>query len=450
VNAAYVILAAPLLGALLLLAGHRRLLEPVAGWVVVVLGFVSFGASLWLWVSLLGRSATDRVASLPIFSWVPVDRLQVSFGLQVDPLSVFFCLFVTGVSSLIFLYSIGYMHRDPSFARFFFYLSLFLFSMVILVLADNFLFSFLGWEGVGYCSYGLVGFWFDRDRAAVAAKKAFVTNRIGDFGFMIALFLMYEHFGSFNFSRVLTPLAHGATLPTAFATGLGLMLLLGACGKSAQFPLYMWLPDAMEGPTPISALIHAATMVTAGVYLLARSAPILHFSPVTMWLVACIGITTAFIASTIACVETDIKRILAYSTLAEIGFMFLAEGSGDSCSASVERLPGWHSPRLPRSRPPTPQATQGREVPRRSPSRPAAGEGSATRRCRSPRCGSRMDRRRTDAELQGGRRPGATTRLRLRASRQDRRAHPLAVRGAPCALARSPRPPRGAPERSPK
>ncbi len=332
-NAAYVILAAPALGALILLAGHRRLLEPVAGWVVVVLGFVSFGASLWLWVTLLGRPAGDRVARLAIFSWVPVDRLQVGFGLQVDPLSVFFCLFVTGVSSLIFLYSIGYMHRDPSFARFFFYLSTFLFSMLVLVLADNFLFTFLGWEGVGYCSYGLVGFWFDRDRAAVAAKKAFVTNRVGDFGFMIALFLMYEHFGSFDFSRVLAPLAHGATLPTAFATGLGLMLLLGACGKSAQFPLYMWLPDAMEGPTPISALIHAATMVTAGVYLLARSAPILHFSPVTMWLVACIGITTAFVASTIACVETDIKRILAYSTLAEIGFMFLAEGSGDFSSA---------------------------------------------------------------------------------------------------------------------
>ena len=332
-NAAYVILAAPLLGALLLLVGHRRLVEPLAGWIVVVLGFASFGASLWLWVTLLGRPAGDQVARLPIFSWVPVDRLQVGFGLQVDPLSVFFCLFVTGVSSLIFLYSIGYMHADPSFPRFFFFLSLFLFSMVILVLADNFLFSFLGWEGVGFCSYGLVGFWFDRDRAAVAAKKAFVTNRVGDFGFLIALFLMYQHFGSFDFSRVLTPLEHGATLPAAFATGLGLMLLLGACGKSAQFPLYMWLPDAMEGPTPISALIHAATMVTAGVYLLARSAPILHWSPVTMWIVACIGITTAFVASTIACVETDIKRVLAYSTLAEIGFMFLAEGSGDYSSA---------------------------------------------------------------------------------------------------------------------
>ncbi len=332
-NAAYVILAAPLLGALLLLVGHRRLLEPLAGWIVVVLGFVSFGASIWVWISLLGRSAAHRSVQLQIFQWIPVDRLHVDFGLQVDPLSVFFCLFVTGVSSLIFLYSIGYMHGDPSFARFFFYLSLFLFSMVSLVLANNFLFSFLGWEGVGYCSYGLVGFWFERNKAAVAAKKAFVTNRVGDFGFMIALFLMYEHFGSFNFTRVLAPLAHGGTLSAGFATGLGLMILLGACGKSAQFPLYMWLPDAMEGPTPISALIHAATMVTAGVYLLARSAPILHFSPTTMWIVACVGITTAFIASTIACVETDIKRILAYSTLAEIGFMFLAEGSGDFSSA---------------------------------------------------------------------------------------------------------------------
>jgi NADH-quinone oxidoreductase subunit L len=333
VNAAYVAAAAPLLGSILLLAGHRRLREPLAGWIVVALGFVSFGASVYLWVAEVGRAAGHKTVDLGIFRWLPVNHLQVSFGLQVDPLSVFFCLFVTGVSSLIFLYSIGYMHGDPSFPRFFFYLSLFLFSMVTLVLADNFLFMFLGWEGVGFCSYGLIGFWFERNRAAVAAKKAFVTNRVGDFGFMIALYLMYEHFGSFNFSRVLGPLMHGATLGTGFATALGLMLLLGACGKSAQFPLYMWLPDAMEGPTPISALIHAATMVTAGVYLLARSAPILHFSGTTQWVVACVGIATAFVASTIACTETDIKRILAYSTLAEIGFMFLAEGSGDFTSA---------------------------------------------------------------------------------------------------------------------
>jgi NADH-quinone oxidoreductase subunit L len=329
VDAVYAIVAAPLLGAVLLLFGGRRIGEPVSGWVVTVLGFVSFAATLVVWATMLGRPAHARTVVKPIFDWIPVSALHVSFGLRIDPLSVFMALFVTGVSSLIFLYSIGYMHGDPSFPRFFFYLSLFLFSMLVLVLADNYLFTFLGWEGVGFCSYGLVGFWFERPKAAVAAKKAFVTNRVGDFGFMIALFLMYEHFGTFDFSTVL----HGGHLSGAFATGIGLMLVLGACGKSAQIPLYMWLPDAMEGPTPISALIHAATMVTAGVYLICRSAPILHYSPTTLTVIACLGAATAFIASTIACAETDIKRILAYSTLAEIGFMFLAAGSGAYNSA---------------------------------------------------------------------------------------------------------------------
>jgi NADH-quinone oxidoreductase subunit L len=183
---------------------------------------------------------------------------------------------------------------------------------------------------VGFCSYGLVGFWFQRDTAAVAAKKAFVTNRVGDFGFMIALFLMFQHFGSVNYSVVLAPLSKGtATLPGAFATGLALMLLLGAVAKSAQIPLYMWLPDAMEGPTPVSALIHAATMVTAGVYLIARSAPIIHFSSSAQWTIAIIGAATAFLAATIACNQNDIKRVLAYSTVSQIGYMFLGEGSGD-------------------------------------------------------------------------------------------------------------------------
>jgi NADH-quinone oxidoreductase subunit L len=209
-------------------------------------------------------------------------------------------------------------------------MNLFLFSMIVLVLADNYLFMFLGWEGVGFCSYGLVGFWFERDSAAVAAKKAFVTNRVGDFGFMIALFLLFGHFHSFNFSNVLAPLSSGShTLPGGFATGLFLMLFLGAVGKSAQIPLYMWLPDAMEGPTPVSALIHAATMVTAGVYLVARSAPILHFSPSSQWVVAIIGVATALFAASIACAQNDIKRVLAYSTISQLGYMFLAEGSGD-------------------------------------------------------------------------------------------------------------------------
>jgi NADH-quinone oxidoreductase subunit L len=239
-------------------------------------------------------------------------------------------LFVTGVGSLIHLYSIGYMKGDPSYPRFFFLLNLFLFSMLILVLADSYLFSFLGWEGVGFCSYGLVGFWFDRETAAVAAKKAFITNRVGDFGFMIALFLMFDHFKSFNYSVVLGGLSHGrpGAIAGVTATGLGMMLFLGAAGKSAQIPLYMWLPDAMEGPTPVSALIHAATMVTAGVYLVARSAPILHYTHSTQVLIACIGAATALFAATIACTQNDIKRVLAYSTLSQLGYMFLAEGSG--------------------------------------------------------------------------------------------------------------------------
>jgi NADH-quinone oxidoreductase subunit L len=334
VNAVYVILAAPLLGAIILLFGGRKIGQPLSGILATTLSSAAFVATVVVWITLLGRSVgpagTGRSVDKTIFTWIPVDYLHVSFGLQADQLSIMMCLFVTGVGSLIHLYSIGYMKGDPSFPRFFFLLNLFLFSMVTLVLADNFLFSFLGWEGVGFCSYGLVGFWFDRETAAVAAKKAFVTNRVGDFGFMIALFLMYGHFHSFSYSVVLAPLIAGhATLATVTATGLGLMIFLGAAGKSAQIPLYMWLPDAMEGPTPVSALIHAATMVTAGVYLVARAAPIIHFSHTSQLTIACIGAATALFAATIACAQNDIKRVLAYSTLSQLGYMFLAEGSGN-------------------------------------------------------------------------------------------------------------------------
>jgi NADH-quinone oxidoreductase subunit L len=330
VNAAYVIVALPLAGSLILLFGGRRTGDPGSGWLATLMAVGSFVATIVVWASLLGRSASSRTVDKNIFTWIPVDTLHVNFGLQLDPLSILWCLFVTGVGSLITLYSIAYMKGDRSYGRFFFYMNLFLFSMIVLVLADNYLFTFVGWEGVGFCSYGLVGFWFERDSAAVAAKKAFVTNRIGDFGFMIALFLMFGHFHSFNFSSVLAPLSSGSqTLAGGFATGLALMLFLGAVGKSAQIPLYMWLPDAMEGPTPVSALIHAATMVTAGVYLMARSAPILHFSPSAQWVVAIIGVGTALFAATIACAQNDIKRVLAYSTISQLGYMFLAEGSGD-------------------------------------------------------------------------------------------------------------------------
>jgi NADH-quinone oxidoreductase subunit L len=329
-NAAYVIVALPLAGSLILLFGGRRLGDPWSGWLATIMAIGSFVATVVVWATLLGRASADRTVDKTIFTWIPVGDMHVSFGLQLDPLSILWCLFVTGVGSLITLYSIGYMKGDSSYGRFFFLMNLFLFSMIVLVLADNYLFSFVGWEGVGFCSYGLVGFWFERDSAAVAAKKAFVTNRVGDFGFMIALFLMFGHFRSFNYSTVLAPLSAGhATLATGLATGLGLMLFLGAVGKSAQIPLYMWLPDAMEGPTPVSALIHAATMVTAGVYLMARSAPIIHFSSSTQWVIAIIGAGTALFAATIACGQDDIKRVLAYSTISQLGYMFLAEGSGD-------------------------------------------------------------------------------------------------------------------------
>ena len=329
-NAAYLIVALPLAGSIILLFGGRRIVEPFSGWLATLLTAGSFVSTVVVWATLLGRSGSHRTVDKNMFTWIPVGTLHARAGLQLDPLSILWCLFVTGVGSLITLYSIGYMHGDPSYSRFFFYMNAFVFSMIVLVLADNFLFSFFGWEGVGFCSYGLVGFWFERNSAAVAAKKAFVTNRIGDFGFMIALFLMFQHFGSFDYSVVLAPLAGGsATLTGTFATGLALMLFLGAVGKSAQIPLYMWLPDAMEGPTPVSALIHAATMVTAGVYLVARAAPIIHFSSSAGWVIASIGAATALFAATIACGQNDIKRVLAYSTVSQLGYMFLAEGSGD-------------------------------------------------------------------------------------------------------------------------
>ncbi len=339
VNAAYAIVAFPLLGFIVNLVSGRRLGEPVAGWVGTLAAGGSFVSTLIVWVTMLGRPAADRVTDLTIFTWFPVAGLHVNAGILVDPLSMTMALFVTGVSTAIHMYSIGYMHRDPGFDRFFVYLNLFLFSMVVLVLADNFLFSFLGWEGVGFCSYGLVGFWFQRQTAAVAAKKAFVTNRVGDVGFLLAMFLMFAHFSSLNYSSVLGTLSHGhaigllagapGTIKGTTATAITLLLFLGAVGKSAQIPLYIWLPDAMEGPTPISALIHAATMVTAGVYLMARVAPMLHYAHATSWVVACVGAATALLAATIACSQDDIKKALAYSTVSQLGYMFLAVGAGD-------------------------------------------------------------------------------------------------------------------------
>jgi NADH-quinone oxidoreductase subunit L len=339
VNAAYAIVGLPLLGFIINLLFGRRLGEPLAGWVGTAAAGGSFVAAVIVWIHILGLPSSQRFAVLNIFTWFPVAGLHVNAALLVDPLSVTMALFVTGVSTLIHLYSIGYMHRDPGFDRFFIYLNLFLFSMLVLVLSDNFLFNFLGWEGVGFCSYALVGFWFQRDVAAVAGTKAFVTNRVGDVGFLLAMFFIFFHFSSLNYSTVLGTVVDGhatgllAARPGAIsgttATVITLLLFLGAVGKSAQIPLYIWLPDAMEGPTPISALIHAATMVTAGVYLMARVAPMLHYAPSTSLVIACVGAGTAFVSATIACAQDDIKKTLAYSTISQLGYMFLAIGAGD-------------------------------------------------------------------------------------------------------------------------
>jgi NADH-quinone oxidoreductase subunit L len=339
VNAGYAIVGLPLLGFVVNLIWGRRLGEPNAGWVGTAAAAGSFVAAIIVWIHVLGLRSNYRVADLHIFSWFPVAGLQVNVALLVDPLSVTMALFVTGVSTAIHLYSIGYMHRDPGFDRFFIYLNLFLFSMLVLVMANNFLFNFLGWEGVGFCSYGLVGFWFQREIAAVAAKKAFVTNRVGDVGFLLAMLFIFFHFSSLNYSTVLGTLVNGhatgllaarpGAIPATTATVITLLLFMGAVGKSAQIPLYIWLPDAMEGPTPISALIHAATMVTAGVYLMARVAPMLHYAPSTSLVIACVGAGTAFLSATIACAQDDIKKTLAYSTISQLGYMFLAVGAGD-------------------------------------------------------------------------------------------------------------------------
>ncbi len=339
VDAAYAIVALPLAGFVVNLVWGRRLGEPAAGWVGTAAATGAFVAALVAWVAMLGRPASERVADLGIFTWFPVASLHAEVGLLVDPLSMTMALFVTGVSAVIHMYSVGYMHRDPGFDRFFVYLNLFVFSMAVLVLGDNFVFSFLGWEGVGFCSYALIGFWFRRDIAAVAANKAFFTNRVGDFGFLVAIFLIFTHFRSVSYAAVLGTLVHGhatgllagraGAIDGTTATAITVLLFMGAVGKSAQIPLYIWLPDAMEGPTPISALIHAATMVTAGVYLMARVAPLLHYAPATSWLVASVGTGSAFLAASIACAQDDIKKALAYSTISQLGYMFMAEGARD-------------------------------------------------------------------------------------------------------------------------
>ncbi len=307
---------------------------------VTTVGLVFPGAAFaWALLVALRFSSVNLPYEEYIAHWIRSGSFSADFALYLDQLSLVMLLVVTGVGFLIHIYSVGYMWDDPSYYRFFTYLNLFMFFMLTLILANNYLLMFIGWEGVGLASYLLIGFWFTKDSAASAGKKAFIVNRIGDFGFLIGLFLIIQHFGSLNFTQVfaqvqpLGPESAGAGLLTA----IGILLMVGACGKSAQIPLYVWLPDAMEGPTPVSALIHAATMVTAGVYMVSRSHVIFERAPMALTVVAVIGTLTALFAATIGITQTDIKKVLAYSTVSQLGYMCLACGVG-AFSAGIFHL----------------------------------------------------------------------------------------------------------------
>jgi NADH-quinone oxidoreductase subunit L len=325
-NVVWLIPAAPAAGAVILLLAGRRV-QRAAGVLACLAVAVAFAASAWAWLDLISRPAGSRSSVVHLFVWAASGGLSLGADLRFDPLAAAMVLMVTGVGFLIHVYSLGYMHGDPRFGRFFAYLNLFVFGMLTLVLADNLLVLFVGWEMVGVCSYLLIGFWSHRPAAATAAKKAFLVTRIGDTGLLIGIFLAFTKIGSLDIGA-LTRAARAGELAGPAATALCLLFLAGAVGKSAQVPLYVWLPDAMEGPTPVSALIHAATMVTAGVYLVVRMGALYSISTVGSTTVAVVGAVTAVYAAALALAEDDIKRVLAYSTISQLGYMFLAAGIG--------------------------------------------------------------------------------------------------------------------------
>src|SRR5215467_10950677 len=323
-NAAWLLLALPLAGAAVLLLGGKR----TNSWghlVGVAMPVLSFAYGVGAFVQMLGYPAAQRSRDLVIYQFINVGRFQVPMGLRLDQLSICFVLLITGVGPLIHIFAVGYMSHDPERRRFFGYMNLFLAAMLLLVLANNYLGLYAGWEGVGLASYLLIGFWQYKDSAAVAAKKAFIANRVGDVGLSLAIMLMFFQFGSVTFTGVFGAVGHASH---NIVLAIGLLLLLGACGKSAQVPLQSWLLDAMEGPTPVSALIHAATMVTAGVYLIVRSAPIFDLSAGARLAVAIVGAVTLLVGAIIGCAKDDIKKALAGSTMSQIGYMMLAAGLG--------------------------------------------------------------------------------------------------------------------------
>ncbi len=328
---AWLLFLLPAIGALVLLVAGQRA-NAWGHWLGVLTVVGSFALGLAIFFETIGLDAAGRTRELPLYDWIAVAGLNIDFGLRLDPLSLTFVLLITGVGSLIHIYSVGYMAphdpaggSDPSRRRFFAQLNLFVAAMLILVLADNFVLLYLGWEGVGLASYLLIGFYHDLPAAATAAKKAFLMNRVGDVGLALAIFIIWAQLGTVKYSEVFENIGR-VDQPALVA--ITVLLLLGACGKSGQFPLQSWLPDAMEGPTPVSALIHAATMVTAGVYLIARSHPIYDLSDTGRLIVAIVGVVTLLIGAIIGCAYDDIKKVLAYSTVSQIGYMFLAVGLG--------------------------------------------------------------------------------------------------------------------------
>ncbi|MFI5666644.1 NADH-quinone oxidoreductase subunit L [Streptomyces sp. NPDC051704] len=318
------LIAAPLLGAVVLLLGGRRL-DKAGHWLGTLFAAASFGIGVVLFADLLGRGAEDRTLYEKLYTWIPVEGFQADVAFQLDQLSMTFVLLITGVGTLIHIYSIGYMEHDERRRRFFGYLNLFLAAMLLLVLADNYLLLYVGWEGVGLASYLLIGFWQHKPSAATAAKKAFLVNRVGDMGLSIAIMLLFTTFGTFAFGPVFASVGNATE---GKLTAIALMLLLAACGKSAQVPLQSWLGDAMEGPTPVSALIHAATMVTAGVYLIVRSAAVFNGAPDAQLVVTIVGAVTLIFGAIVGCAKDDIKKALAGSTMSQIGYMILAAGLG--------------------------------------------------------------------------------------------------------------------------
>lgn len=319
----------PLAGFLVNAFFGKKLSKGLSGSIATLAVFISFILSLITFLHLQGSPVKSHVVQ--VFSWMHSGSLNIPFEYLIDPLSVVFLLIITGIGSLIHLYSIGYMHHDEGFARFFAYLNLFVFFMLLLVMGNNYLVMFVGWEGVGLCSYLLIGFWFKNTDYNNAARKAFVMNRIGDLGFLLGVILIFVTYGSISFNEVLP---NAGTASVAMVTAIALLLFVGAMGKSAQIPLYTWLPDAMAGPTPVSALIHAATMVTAGIYMVTRSNVFYAISEVASETVAIVGVCTALFAATIGLLQNDIKKILAYSTVSQLGLMFLGLGVG-AFSSSV-------------------------------------------------------------------------------------------------------------------